>query len=36
MGEFKMKKQDFTKLGKELAVAVIPVIATTLINILKK
>jgi hypothetical protein len=31
-----MKKADFIKLGKELAVAVIPVVATTLINNLKK
>ena len=31
-----MKKDDLIKLGKELVIAIIPVVATTLINILKK
>jgi hypothetical protein len=31
-----MKKDDFIKLGKELAVAVIPVVASTIIGMLKK
>jgi hypothetical protein len=32
----KMKKEDFTKFAKDVAVVVIPVVATTLINMIKK
>jgi hypothetical protein len=35
-GAYEMKKDDWITLGKEAAVAVIPVIATTLVKILKK
>jgi hypothetical protein len=36
MGVLKMKQDELIKLGKDMVIAVIPVVATALISILKK